>query len=295
MRRRAISLTVIVLLCSLYSLVLPSSLSASEECIAYSSLTDGYWQIWTIDPLSKKCTQITCTPRDKSRPQISPDSKIIVYQTANGQLWKVPISGGKEERILMQFDNGRDFSWAPDGKRVAFVRFRTDLVDDSDIIVCAPSGDNPKMITNDPGLQYNPAFSPNEDSLLYVSGKGPEGHDIWSINLKTGKKKCLSKGQYYNVHPQWSPDCARIAYASNIKGNYDIWLMDADGKKKKQLTVYEGLDTWPSWSPNGKRIAFASNRSGRLQIWVVDLESGDLNMLTDGKSACKDPSWQKTP
>ena len=58
--------------------------------------------------------------------------------------------------------------------------------------------------------------------------------------------------------PDWSPDGARIVYASNQTGDYRIWVMNADGSGQRRLTNDPGFaDLESAWSPDGTHILFS--------------------------------------
>jgi Tol biopolymer transport system component len=58
--------------------------------------------------------------------------------------------------------------------------------------------------------------------------------------------------------PSWSPDGTKIAFESNVSGNYEIWIMDADGRHKTQITDEPRFQhLMPSWSPDGTQIAYS--------------------------------------
>jgi Tol biopolymer transport system component len=82
--------------------------------------------------------------------------------------------------------------------------------------------------------------------------------------------------------PSWSPDGTRIAFESNVRGNYEIWVMDADGRHKTQITDeprFEHLT--PSWSPDGTRIVYSRCAAPFGFITACDIEV----MSADGSYA----------
>jgi TolB protein len=65
--------------------------------------------------------------------------------------------------------------------------------------------------------------------------------------------------------PAWSPDGARLAFASDRAGGEpDIWRIDVDGTDLTQLTRTPSFtgDFNPAWSPDGTWIWFDSDRVG---------------------------------
>jgi Tol biopolymer transport system component len=76
--------------------------------------------------------------------------------------------------------------------------------------------------------------------------------------------------------PSWSPDGTKIAFESNVSGNYEIWVMDADGRHKMQITDeprFEHLT--PSWSPDGSQIAYS-----RCDTPFGFIGSCDINVMS---------------
>ncbi len=76
--------------------------------------------------------------------------------------------------------------------------------------------------------------------------------------------------------PAWSPDGARIAYAS--RG--DLWVADRDGTHRG-LIVH--VADQPAWSPNGRRIAFT--RAGA--VFTIRVDGTDERRLGVGAH----PAW----
>src|SRR5687768_12901609 len=89
---------------------------------------------------------------------ISPDGRTIVTDIA-GDLYTIPMTGGKATRIT----NGLPFDaqprWSPDGKTIAYV---TDKDGSDDVWVIDADGRNPKQITRSDRVQWlSPEWTPD--------------------------------------------------------------------------------------------------------------------------------------
>ena len=100
----------------------------------------------------------------------------------------------------------------------------------------------PKAITQSASRESNPLFSPNGDSILYLS-HGIDGNHIWRVERKNKDQYWWQNNQYFlkkiskrsvpRSQLTWSPDGSRIAFIENPKG---IWTIDPHGENpQKQL------------------------------------------------------------
>ena len=85
--------------------------------------------------------------------------------------------------------------------------------------------------------------------------------------------------------PSWSSDGTRIAYQSNIDGDYEIWVMNADGSGQRNLTRNSVGDGDPSWMFGAERIVFGSNRSGNDDIYIMNSDGSAVTPLTNSSAA----------
>jgi TolB protein len=84
-----------------------------------------------------------------------------------------------------------------------------------------------------------PVWSPDGESLYFVSER--DRHDeLYRKNLVTGETVSLTPSMVKKGtqiwHPTVSPDGRRLAYVTNVTGEYRVWVTDAEGSEKRLLT-----------------------------------------------------------
>ena len=276
-------------------IVFYSCLSYAQEridLIAYSRLTDGYWQIWVLDLNTKASRQITASLIDKRYPIWIDGGQKIMYRTNNAEMFILDLQDKKEVQILDKFGVITDPAWSEQNKRLAFTRYEGYLKDESEIWTIQLDGQDQRVLTNEQGMQCNPAWSPDGSAIAYASSKTFGRQEICIMDKDGRNQEKLTKNSgNWDILPVFSPDGKKIAFSSNRAGSFDIWIMDKNGKRLKNLTKNNFLDTKPSCSPDGKQIIFTSTRSGSLQLWVMNIDGTDPRQLSDGISECQDGSW----
>ncbi|MCG8352512.1 MAG: LpqB family beta-propeller domain-containing protein [Chloroflexales bacterium] len=103
----------------------------------------------------------------------------------------------------------------------------------------------------------------------------------------SGQQRLISFG----ADPAWSPNGARIAFASN-----GLYVMNADGDNPTKIVADQGNISGPAWSPDGARIVFAADRGvGDHALHVVNVDGSGLQQLTSvaGTDAVDEmaPAW----
>lgn len=104
-------------------------------------------------------------------------------------------------------------------------------------------------------LRY-PAISPDGKTIAFIF----RGH-LFTVPSRGGLAKALTSGTSHETAPVWSPDGKRIAYASDLHGNYDVYAIAADGGTPLRLTAYSADDIPTAFTPDGQAVLFGSRRT----------------------------------
>jgi TolB protein len=141
------------------------------------------------------------------------------------------------------------------------------------LIVADADGFGPRTITESSLPIMSPAWSPDGQSLAYVSFEG-RASAIYVQRLATGERRRVSARAGINGAPAWSPDGRKLALTLSRDGNLDLYVLDLATQGLTRLTTDSAIDTEPEWSPDGASIYFTSDRAGNAQIYRIAPAAG---------------------
>ncbi|HEY1315046.1 MAG TPA: Tol-Pal system beta propeller repeat protein TolB [Steroidobacteraceae bacterium] len=143
------------------------------------------------------------------------------------------------------------------------------------LIVADADGENPHVVMQSNEPLMSPAWSPDGQSLAYVSFED-RLPSVYVQLLKTGERRRVSAQAGVNQAPAWSPDGKKLALTLSTRdGNLDVYVLDLTTQALTRITDDPGIDTEPQWSKDGQSLYFTSDRAGGPQIYRVGTQAGD--------------------
>jgi TolB protein len=198
----------------------------------------------------------------------------------NAELQPFPIRGG-----LLTTP-----SISPDGAEIAFAARLSDS-SDTDIYISTLDGRNLRNITQHPGIDVSPCWSPTGHQLCFVSDRGGTPQIYISDSYGAGLIRItLERG--YASSPDWSPDGRYIVFSwrPSRMSSFDLYLVEVATKELRQLTASAGNNENPSWSPDGRHIVFQSDRTGTTELFSMFADGSNTRQLTR-LGGCSNPDW----
>jgi Tol biopolymer transport system component len=127
-------------------------------------------------------------------------------------------------------------------------------------------GSGPKRLTNVPGYDGGPFFSPDGKRIVWRRfDEAGLLADVWTMNLDGTDQRRITNFAAMSWAPYIHPSGEYIIFSSNKLGfeNFELFLVDIDGKKEPvRVTYSDGFDGLPVPSPDGRQLAWTSNRGG---------------------------------
>ena len=121
-------------------------------------------------------------------------------------------------------------------------------------------------LTADPGYEGEPTFSPDGQTIAYVSDRSGN-FEIFLKQIAGGPDLNITNNASDDVQPAFSPDGKQIAFVSTRSSSSnllypgvdysllggDIWIMPALGGSARRIAE---SGNFPSWSPDGSTIIY---------------------------------------
>lgn len=266
------------------------------------------WSVETSLP-APKTIRFTTDEGTWMNLDVSPDGRQIVFDLL-GDLYLLPIEGGKARRLT----SGRAFDvqprFSPDGRQIAFTSDRDGA---NNLWRIDVEGKHPLQVTReDFRLLNNPVWTPDGQYLIgrkHFTGQRSLGAgELWMYHIgggKAGLQLTRRKNEQLDLgEPALSPDGRYVYFSEDVSPGpyfqynknphgviYAIRRLDRQTGRIEDVVRAPGGAVRPQPSPDGRTLAFVKRVREKSVLHLVDLESGAVRPLWDGLSHDQQEGW----
>jgi tricorn protease len=302
------------------------AMSPDEKHVAFA--IHGELFLMPFSP-NAKATRLTHSSVSNHGIAWAPDGSRVLYVSDQGghdNVWALTSADPAKPKIVdaqkfttAQLTKGKDaaggVSFAPDGKRVAFVR-------GGKLWTMNPDGGDQKVVVGDiQVVDYE--WSPDSKWVVYSRMDGSFATELYVVPAAgptaDNPARNITRYATYNADVTWSGDGKKIAFLSARRGSNARTLFVTTLQKPSAPGVPEKPATdgkpavefdWDdlhlrarqvlpvpveeaSISPDGTKVAFRSTNNGQADLWVVSTDGGQLTRLTTGNLQPTQIQWSK--
>lgn len=211
-------------------------------------------------------------------------------------LFVLPVTGGKAVDLTpgdydtppIDLGGAWDYAFSPDSKEMVFTQNRDPMIavsTNNDLFIVPVTGGPAKKITENPGNDSQPLYSPDGKYIAYRrmdrAGFEADRNQLALYERATGKHINLTENVDYSVHDVvWSPDSKTIFFNADDKGNESIFRVSVQTKKVDALLT-DGYNTQLRMSPDGKSLVFLRESINTpAELYRMDFDGKNLRQIT---------------
>lgn len=245
----------------------------------------GYTPAWSPDSEKIACgTQSVLDPKRR---------------TSDSKLWVINVANSEKRQLTFDGDAAQP-RWSPNGHRIAFYGRVSGT--NRDVWTIPAEGGEPKRVTNDAPVDWNPVWSSDGQYIYFASDrKGPAG--LWRIRVDErsgevlGEPQSVSGPAVESLQMDLSHDGQRIVYYNRVQ-HANIQVIGFDPIKKTTV----GQPAWvtqgsrpsgsPIVSPDGQFVAIHALGAAPEDIFIVNSDFSDVQTnLTNDAALDRNPRW----
>ncbi len=148
----------------------------------------------------------------------------------------------------------------------------------SNLFVMHTDGHGLRRITHGPCQDQRPCFSPDGETLVFVSNRSGAMR-LWSVPVRGHGEPRMLQQRGWGYRPWFSVDGEEIFFFSGTRDRHQVWRMPRGGGEAVPLENDDrGLTHGPFADPGGEHLLVHSNRDGAYRLYELPLDGSPMRL-----------------
>jgi Tol biopolymer transport system component len=133
-------------------------------------------------------------------------------------------------------------------------------------------------------IRYS-AISPDASQIVFAY----QG-DLYLVSSQGGTAEPLLLSEAYESNPVWSNDGKKLAYTSDLYGNFDIFILDLASRNSKRITFHSAKQIPWTFSADNKKVIFSAQMDDNVhnaqfpyglltEVYQVPVDGGRVEQI----------------
>ncbi len=208
---------------------------------------DEHYELYSYEPAHDRYTQLTKAVGYDAEGSYSPDGSLVAF-ASNRRAYQPGELSDAEQR-----------------------QFEFHQASAMDIYIMNADGTDVRRLTNAPGYDGGPFFSPDGQRICWRRfAPDMSSGEIWTMNIDGSDPRQLTQLSATSFAPYYHPSGQYLLFMSNLEGygNFEIYMIPVDRRSEPVRVTYTesgaaGFDGFPTFSPDGKTFSWTCSRTDK--------------------------------
>lgn len=220
-------------------------------------------------------------------PRFSPDGRWVVFvrNSPVGDLWRIPATGGRAQRLTRLHADIRGWDWTADGRAIVLSRWsgsesrllRLDLASGLLQDLGIADAVQPAIAGRAAGMAFTQVRNLFGLHRFTVDGAGADAGTSGVV----GRVERMFPSSGRDRLPALAPDGRQLVFTSDRSGQFALWWTDLT--RPESLRPIEGVrpESWhtPDWSRDSRRLLVVGEGGEGFGLYEVTPASGQIVAL----------------
>jgi len=258
-----------------------------DRHLVFISDRGGRYGLWEFDLDARVPRQLWSESNRIIDFSLSPTNRLFYVPFWHDTfLFTVDVTTGDRRQLTLHTKDNYGARFSPDGRTIAYHSTREG---NSEIFLHHLDGSPETRITDDPGWDMYPEWSPDGRQIVFNSNRLDGRYRIFITNSDGGGTRSLLdtpisiSSRPFPVNAglvsRWSPDGRRIAYLETTEETTSLWTVRPDGEGAQEVIGNVG---WFDFYLDGRRGIYTRRHGNQSELVAVHLETGAERSLFVG-------------